>query len=76
MLKHFPASIPPGKHEQQPNERRMYMNEYTLTTAPEEKEQRELAAILEEHPDAAHDVMVFAQGVVAGKRSRAKKDDK
>lgn len=50
------------------------MNEYTLTTAPEEQEQRELAAILEEHPDAAHDVMVFAQGVVAGKKSRARQN--
>lgn len=49
------------------------MNEYTLT--PEmETEQRELAAILEEHPDAAHDVMVFAQGVVAGKKSRARQE--
>lgn len=50
------------------------MNEYTLTTAPAEQEQRELAAILEEHPDAAHDVMVFAQGVVAGKKSRARQE--
>ena len=73
MRDHFQASIAPGPHEQQPNERRMHMNEYTMT--PEmETEQRELAAILEEHPDAAHDVMVFAQGVVTGKKSRARQE--
>lgn len=49
------------------------MNDTPMT--PEmEAEQRELAAILEAHPDAAHDVMVFAQGVVTGKKSRARQN--
>jgi len=46
----------------------------TPMTPEMEAEQRELAAILEEHPDAAHDVMVFAQGVVTGKKSRARQN--
>lgn len=49
------------------------MNENIINR--EVEEQRKLAAILEEHPDAAHDVMVFAQGVVAGKRSRERKEN-
>lgn len=47
----------------------------TPNTPEVKASQMEVAAILEEHPDVEHDLMLFAMGYKAGKQAQAHKTE-